>query len=70
MIDEGFFYLCVMILISLLVWQGEIESRALVFYAFGPDTAAMAMNDTGNRCQAYAATFKFVGVMQALKRAK
>jgi hypothetical protein len=47
--------------------QGEIKGRALVNFSFGPQTAAVALDDTLGQGQAYAGAIKILDGMQPLK---
>src|SRR5690606_12766381 len=47
--------------------QGEVKRRALARFGFGPDPAAMALDNAPGRGQARAAAFEFVVPVQALE---
>jgi len=50
--------------------QRKIKRRAASGFRFGPDAAAMAMDNTVNRGQPDTGAFKFVVVVKSLKRFK
>jgi hypothetical protein len=50
--------------------EGKIECGPLPFLAFGPDPAAMSLDDPGDRRQADTETFDLMVALKSLKGSK
>src|SRR6266542_2793026 len=56
--------------LTLLLLQSEIESRPFPHFSFGPDAAAMPLDDSPHSGEADAVPLKPFRVIQALERAE